>query len=156
MDRRVLNFFALFFALFGSVLLVSGTDTTTFEADVSGSTISISVPDSVFFGNISKGQEVRTTGKIKVNNTGNVAIIVTPELVDSSEDVFSNLYFSFLASGPYIRIGDFSFNISAPPTQGSITSEDFYAKLDLKNYTGSLPSGINRKSADVRFIAVEQ
>ncbi len=145
-----------FLFLFILLPLNAGIIPTVFEADVIGPTISIQVPGYVYFGNISKGQEIRTADKLRVNNTGNVPIIVIPQLDNSSEDLFNNLYFSLLAGGPFKKIESFSFNISAPASQGAVTYEEFYAKLDLKNYSGTLPAGVVRRRADVIFMAVAQ
>lgn len=149
------------FLLVFSGFLVSGGDTATvsFEADVQGlplPMVSIVAPDSVFFGNVSVGEEVRTSDKIRINNTGNVAVRVTTQLVNSSDDIFSNLYFSLLATGNRTNVEGFSFTIDAPTKTTPVKYEDFYGWLDLQNYTGSIARGSSiRRSADVRFIAVE-
>jgi len=89
------------FLLFGIGLLyfVSAlSDTMTVEANILAGTggldetiIRVEVPDYLFFGNVTNGAK---SGELKVyvNNTGNVDITVTPELVDESEEIFSYLY----------------------------------------------------------------
>lgn len=130
------------------------TDISTFEINVFGPPepiIRIQVPDSIFFGNVSKGKE-SDRPKIDINNTENVDVIVKPQLLNNSETIFSYTYFSELAAGPFIRIGDFSMIINASST--GVRKELMYAKVDLTNFNGDIKSDIPGHKADVRFFAV--
>src|SRR3989338_1718581 len=86
--------FIMFF-YFASAL----TDTMTVEANIfangngggNSTIIRVEVPDHLFFGNVTnfgRSEEL----KVYVNNTGNVDITVTPDLINGSEVIFNHLY----------------------------------------------------------------
>jgi len=156
MIRGVALFGAFIFVL---VISLSGADddgVLRVEADVIGKFISIQVDDFVFLGNISVGQEVRSINPMKINNTGNVNISIYSGLVDQNDELFKNLYFSELASGPYNRIGGFVLSIPFSTDPDDIETESFYVKLNLKNYSGEFEEGINRVGANVKFYALAE
>ena len=153
-------FSLVIFFIFGILFLfsVSAThnDISIFEANILGpppTLIRVSVPDNIFFGNVSRGQESERI-RIDINNTGNVDVIVTPKLVDSSEEIFNYTYFTRRVAEPYQRIGDFSFNISAPADPGGFESEYFYAKIDLRDFRGNIDRDMIGHRANVKFFAV--
>lgn len=147
---------------------VEAGDTMTLEVDVrdlgldsedpGSETVSIEVPSFIDLGSIDENgfsEEI----KIYINNTGTSDIKVTPELVDQNEDVFSYLFFrEYKTSGGsnvlQKRIGEFSFNISAP-TSGS-RSKYIYMQLDLSDADLELDSDLIGHNSDVRFIATAQ
>lgn len=149
--------------------LIAASDVMRIEVDVidSGSqepgqpgSISIEVPDLIDLGDVDEDGNSDEL-KIYVNNTGEVAITVTPQLVDYSDDIFSNLYFrEFKTSGGQPvepkRIGSWSFNISAPASGATQRSKYFYMRLDLKDADIDLSSDLNGHRADVKFIATAQ
>lgn len=118
--------------------------------------VSIQVPDYVYVGNITTTNSKLETDDIilDINNTGNVDIIVTPELADEGETIFSYLYFARTTSDPYRRIGDWSLNISKPSSEGGVRKQSFHLKLDLDEYPGDFTDSIFNHKADVRFVAV--
>jgi len=139
------------FLLVASLVIVNANDILTVEADILGpapAVLSVEVPDFVYLGNVSKGEE---TDKVKIymNNTGNVPILVTPELVNSDE-IFDNLYFARRTTDSYEQIGEWSMNLTAPTT-GGIESDYFYMKLDLRNYNKNITQDYIGKQADVKF-----
>lgn len=142
------------FSLFiGLVVGASSSESMDFIVDVRASKTSIEISDRVYFGNISKGY-VSDKVRIDINNTGDVAVKVTPQLVNSSEDIFSNLYFARRTTEPYYKIGSFNLNISQPSSIGGITEEYFYAKLDLSNFQGAISSDRLGHKAEVVFYAL--
>lgn len=149
------------FLLLGFVAFASGDYITEFEADIYAvpvfvANVSLQVPDHVYIGNVTVGEKQAnptSADKIYINNTGNVDIEITPKLYNSSEEIFSYLYFSTTTTGPYKRIGNFSFVIAAPTT-GGYRADYVYAKLDLTNYTGSLNENFLGYKAKIRFDAV--
>lgn len=148
----------LLFGLLAFFGFVSAGDVSVFQVDLMGPAapvIGISVPDIVDFGALANGEETDNI-KMYINNTGNVGIIITPRLVNSSENVFNYTYFQRRTTESYSKIGSFSFNISAPATTGGIRSDYVYAKLDLKNYNGNFTSTIYNYNASIRFFAVSQ
>ena len=73
--------------------------------------VPIEVPDYIFLGNVSKGEET-DKAKIYVNNTGNVNVTITPQLKDLSDEIFRNLYFQNRQTGnnsAIRRIGNYNF-----------------------------------------------
>ncbi|MBX4196423.1 hypothetical protein KW805_02450 [Candidatus Pacearchaeota archaeon] len=149
-------------------LALALSDTTTFEANILASSavpdiIRVEVPDHIFLGNVSKGEESQEV-RVFVNNTGNVAIVVQPTLVDSNNEFFRYLYFrgqktktvdGVIQDVRYDRIGEFKFNISKPASK-TFEDEDFYVILNLTDYTGAVPQNILGYKSDVKFLAVKQ
>ncbi|MBS3091382.1 hypothetical protein J4217_02965 [Candidatus Pacearchaeota archaeon] len=141
----------------GSLVIVNANDILTVEANIFGlepPRISVNVPDYIFVGNASKETETDKV-RVDINNTGNVAIVISPELVNESDEIFSNLYFARRAADSYKRIGSWSMNVSAP-TAGGVESDYMYMKLDLRNFDGNITEDRIGKRADVRFIATAQ
>jgi hypothetical protein len=128
---------------------------TRFEVDLIGSEdqiIGLNVPDYIYFGNISAGEDIRTMqGDIKINNTGNIAVKVTARLANDSDPIFDHLLFSTYASKDYVSLENFNITLNPYPQSGY--SKNIYANLSLTDYTGNVPSGITRMSADVIFTA---
>ncbi len=153
------------FILFVSVLILSSfsvvsavsNSTINFKVDIfapPAPVVSLSLPDQIYLGNVSKGTE---TDKVKVefNNTGTVAIIITPQLNDNSENIFNYTYFARRTSDSFQRIGFWSMNVSAPGTSG-VESDYFYAKLDLRNYPGNFTSNLIGHTVPIKIVAVSQ
>lgn len=115
----------------------------------------VSIPDYVFLGNATKGEETEKV-KVYVNNTGTINVTLTPILVDSSNQFFKNIYFTRRLAESYKKIGDFSFALPAHSPAGGVEEDYFYMKLDLKNFTGSIPQTLLNQKADVKFMVVSQ
>jgi len=141
------------------------SDTMTVEANIFANTgggnstiIRVEVPDYLFFGNVTnfdKSEEL----KVYVNNTGNVDITVTPDLVNRSEVIFNNLYLrKFKTSNGtavnFTRIGNFSFNVSKPPSGKTYNDEYFYIILDLSNNHLNITANMPNHRTNVKFFAV--
>ncbi len=155
----------LLFVVALSVVIVTGFfvyagDTLTVEADIFKfrEIVSIEVQDFIDLGNVTVGFETDPTSddKIHVNNTGNLNVTVTPVLVNSSEKIFSYLYFTKRLSGDnfeYKKVGEFSFDIEKPSTIGVVRKEFIYPKLDLRNFTDDIDNDMINHRTNVRFIA---
>jgi hypothetical protein len=165
-------FFFVFIVGFTLFIVSALTDTMTVEANIFAgspaggnvSVVRVEVPDYLFFGNVSNGGKSEEL-KVYVNNTGNVDIVVTPRLTNSSEDIFSNLYFRSTKTRTvngtsinvnFTKIGDFSFNISEPASGSSFNDEYFYVILDLTNYAKNISQNMMGRRANVKFYAVSQ
>ena len=150
----LLFFVSIVFA--GAVELENEQDMIV-EVDLLGppvSVVSIEVPDYIFFGNVSLGEELRTNKKIRVNNKGNVPVVVSTSLLSGAPTMFENLYFSLLVSSSRFHVNDFDFSINYSKT--STKYGEFYGWLNLTSYTEELPEGsILRRNATVKFFAVE-
>jgi hypothetical protein len=149
-----LGFLMIFDA--GGVMAASGNEPVSIvEIDIYGPPapiIQIQVPDLIDLGNISyNGDGTRT--RVDINNSGNVAVNIKPVLVNSSDEVFSNLYFERRTTDVYSKIGNWSINITAP-TSG-VDGDYFYMKLDLRNYNGNINSDLLNQRSNVKFVATQ-
>jgi len=148
----VLAFFTIVFYV---SLTAADDEVMTVEANIfaSGVTIvSIEVPDYIFFGNLTKG-ECSGVEYFKINNTGNVDVVVSPELEDSSEKIFSYLYFSKYSPTNYTRILPYgNFSVSALKNGYA----NMKAKLDLTDYPENIPQDMIGHKANILFIAMEK
>ena len=167
---RTCGLFLLIMVVISSLSFSSAdNDIITFEANIIADsteepTIRISVPDYINLGNVSvggKSQEIR----VFINNTGSVDVIVTPELMNSSEEIFSYLYFreqktrtinGTSTNVPFSRLGNFSFSAAKPTSGNDFNEEDFYTILDLTDFNGNLNNNLIGHRANVKFIAVEE
>jgi len=156
--NKLTALFMLTLAFVSSVIYVSATDTSNFQVTILGDpepVISVQVPDTIFLGETRAGEQT-TDARVDINNTGNVAITVTPRLASGANDIFTNLYFRRITSEPYYKIGDYRHNISAP-ADGGVKSSYMYVKLDLREYPDNFAVGsVNRINSDVKFLAVAQ
>ncbi|MBS3081346.1 hypothetical protein J4416_00220 [Candidatus Pacearchaeota archaeon] len=151
--------FIMFF-YFASAL----NDTMIVEANIfanagnNSTTIRVEVPDYLFFGNVTNFERSEEL-KVYVNNTGDVDITVTPDLINRSEIIFNNLYLrKFRTSNGtavnYTRIGNFNFNINKPATGQTFNDEYFYIILDLTNNPQNITSDLIGHRTNVKFFAV--
>lgn len=157
--------FLIFLATFLLIASVTAEQnaSTTVEANIltSGGSldqISIEVPDHIFLGNVTQGDATDKT-KVYVNNTGTVAVTITPRLVDGTNNIFENLFFQLRQTGNSSRvyqIGDYHLNISAPSTTNGKKSEYFYVWLDLSDFDEEIEEDMLGETAEVVFIALPQ
>lgn len=164
---------SLLCAIIGLTLLFAGltaaTDIMTVEADIidtgtpddpNGTRISIQVPDFIDLGEVDE-DGISDEPKIYMNNTGEVSITVTPQLIDYTDDVFENLYFRELKTSGGVavtprRIGEWSMNISAPASGSTFRSKYFYMQLDLSDSDVDVSSNLIGHRANVKFVATPQ
>ena len=162
MKKRALFILILLSALFSFYVSAGQNETMTVEANIFAEEIyqdiiSIEVPDYIFLGNVSKGEET-DKAKIYVNNTGNVNVTITPQLKDLSDEIFRNLYFQNRQTGnnsAIRRIGNYNFNIEKPSAGGK-RSEYFYMWLDLTDFEESIIENRMGERAEITFIALPQ
>jgi hypothetical protein len=151
---RILNVLFLFFLIFIIPQTIADTNIMSVESNIIRGTASVSVPDTIFLGNVTRGYSIRSD-KVYINNTGNVDITVTPQLENSSEEIYSNLYFSTTTTeSSFRKIGNFSLNLSKPDVLGGVESDYIYIKLDLTNYNKTVPSDLISYKKNIRFIAM--
>lgn len=146
---------ALFLIAFAGAV---DTDIVEFRANILANEpqiVKVSVPDYVFLGSVGKGEQTENV-KIYVNNTGNVNVTITPELVNKNDPYFKYIYFQRRVAEPYRKIGEFKFNISAPKSPKKYEDEYVYAKLDLRSFEGDIQENIQEYKSDVKFVAVAQ
>jgi hypothetical protein len=92
------------------------------------------VEDYVNLGHITKGG-ITNPRSFNITNTGTIDIKIQP--LNITSDIFSNLWIGNSNTTGYKRIGNFVGNIS----QGD--REDFWIKLDLRDYTGSITGNLS-------------
>lgn len=125
--------------------------------------VSIEVPDYVFLGNLTKNELLSEEVSIQINNTGSVPIRVTPQLVNSNENIFSYLFFRLQKTTStnntdlikFYKIGNFSVDI-AKPTTGSKAKKTVYMQLNLTDYPEAIDQDVIGHKADIVFLAMAQ
>jgi hypothetical protein len=147
--------FFLFFASADSINVTMQVGANILASPPPPQILRVSIPDYVFLGNVTKGQETERV-KVYVNNTGTINATLTPILIDSSNQFFQNLYFTRRLAESYKKIGDFNFALPAHSPTGGIEEDYFYMKLDLKNFTASIPQTLLNQRADIKFLVVSQ
>lgn len=164
MKRMNLVLFSIFvllivFIIYSVSAVQNDTQVMTVEADVlagPGQIVKIQVPDYLFLGDVRKGEESNES-KVIINNTGNVDVIVKPELINPNDEIFENLQLRKRKTGnssTSYPIGEFTINVTKPASEGGVNDEYFYIRLDLTNYDGDIDSDQIGRQADIRFIAM--
>jgi len=146
-----------FFALFLILSFTSAQETEAakmkVEVNIFAPVIKISVPESVFLGNITKGYSTDRV-RIDVNNSGTTGVILIPRLAEGSNSIFRNLLLARRTTEKFVQIGDFNMSISKPSSFGKTESDYFYIKLDLSDYEGEIRNDKIGEKADVIFWAI--
>lgn len=171
MKREIFYFFgALLFVIMtlSFVNADSANATTIVEANILGfanqtnvSDVSIEVPDHIFLGDVTGTDPVSNETKIYINNTGRLAITVTPQLKDSEEKIFSYLFFrtTKTTNGTEVipkKIGEYSLNIDKPTAGNSYKSKYCYVHLDLTNFDGEIKEDLMGYKSEIVFLAMPQ
>jgi hypothetical protein len=130
-----------------------------FRNNVSYEGIAIQVPDFIDLGNVTNEEPVSKELKININNTGTVGIIVTPELSDPNEGIFSYLFFrTHMTSGgvqvPYNQIGNYSLEIDKPSTGSSVRKGYCYMRLNLTDFSAPITQDLIGHQAEITFWAM--
>lgn len=161
-------FLILNIILLSCFVLADSNATTEVKANILGFSnnttvydVSIEVPDKIDFGDITRDEPVSDELKIYINNTGRLAITVTPQLSDSEEKIFSYLYFRTLktsngTSVPFSRIGDYTLDIDKPAAGSAYKSKYCYVKLDLSDFTGNIKEDLIGYKSKIVFLAMPQ
>ena len=123
--------------------------TSLFKVNLYEDVASVSVSSPVLFGSLTKGYDSDDI-RINITNTGNVDVKVTP-LLKTSDPIFNNLYFQRRTTENYVKIGSWSMNITKDASYGGTNADYCYAKLDLRNYTGTINSDKLNYNATVIF-----
>lgn len=166
MKRGVLVFLAAFSILLIAVIsmgdinaydvtpgeMVVGVNVLGYEGDY----IRIQVPDYISLGEVSKNYPLSDEIKIRVNNTGTIDAIVTPELVSGSNPIFDYTFFrkqtQTSTNNTYLiefhRIGDYNINVDKKDY------ETFYVSMNLSDYNGTWPTENLDLNTTIRFNAM--
>ncbi len=132
--------------------MISAGDTVVFEANIFQSVVRVSVPDSIFLGDVAPGYAT-PEGSFLINNTGTTDIKVVPGLVDNSENLFRYLKFKE-TGGALTKIGSFEINVSKPSAFSGSNTKTIRYKLDLQDFEGNINRDYIGHKASVRFLAV--
>jgi len=146
-----LGFLSLFMLVFASA--GSSNETMKVKVDVMKSTIGISVPSLIEYGNIAAGY-LSERRDIDIVNLGNVDVRVTPELNKYNDTIFTHLVFKEVLDDPFTQIGDYYIDIERPAIVGETRSENVYMYLDLTSYEGETSVDIDNHEANVTFWAL--
>jgi len=128
-------------------------ETMKVKVDVMKSTIGISVPSLVEYGNIAAGY-LSDRKDIDIANIGNVDVRVTPELENYSANIFTHLVFKEVLDDPFTQIGDYYLDIERPAVVGETRIEGIYMYLDLTAYEEEISQDMENHEANVTFWAV--
>ena len=146
----------VFFANFA--LGMGSNDTLIVRADIiipAPDTVGIAVPSFLDLGEVVIGEESGAFD-VYINNTGNVDIAVIPALASDANSIFNNLFFRKVQSNPFVQIGTFQVNISAPADGQSLRSQRTYLMLNLTDYQNDTTTNITDLESDIIFWAVSQ
>jgi hypothetical protein len=125
--------------------------------DFGEETITVEVPDYISLGEVSKDDPVSSLEpKIRINNTGNMKVLITPELATGSSPAFNYLFFrkqkttstNDTSLTAFHQIGTYNVNID----RGDY--ETFYISLNLTDFDGVLSSDNLNLSTTVKFTAM--
>jgi|WetSurMetagenome_2_1015567.scaffolds.fasta_scaffold269233_2 hypothetical protein len=145
----------LILALASFILIISTISLANAESYISDDSLKVSVfidapslkinvvEDSIYLGNITKGS-VTASKPFNITNTGTADALIQP-IVPSSE-IFSNLFIantSSASNSQYQRATEFIGRV------GKGDKADFWIRLDLKNYTGTVTGNL---STNLTFI----
>lgn len=158
MKKLMLNLFVigLFFAPIGLGSAVdNSSDIMTVEVNIFESSVGISVPDKVVFGDITKGY-LSERQEVKLTNTGTTNIVVAPELVNDSEEIFRYLSFKRVLDAPLTKIGFFEIEIEKPSVVGETRDQNVYMYLDLTDYLGEIEEDVIGHESEVIFWAMKK
>lgn len=120
--------------------------------------VGIEVPDYIFLGNVTRESLISDEVKVSINNTGKTNITVTPQLKDSSEKIFSYLFFRTRKSSSdpelnkFYKIGSYRLDIEKPSSDKR--SEYCYMRLDLTNYPEEIKKDDIGYNAEIVFFAM--
>jgi hypothetical protein len=100
------------------------------------------IEDSIYLGNITKGA-VTVSKPFNITNAGTIDALIQP--IIPSNEIFSNLFIANSSSATYQKATDFIGRVA----KGN--KEDFWMRLDLKNYTGTITGNL---STNVTFLVM--
>jgi hypothetical protein len=133
----------IFTISFGNSASYISDDTLRVGVLIEEPTLKITIlEDYIYLGNLTKG-DVTKPKPFNVTNTGTIDAIIQPMI--SSNDIFSNLYVGNSSTQGYEKIGEYTGKIA------SGHREDFWLKLDLRNYTGTITGNL---SAEITFLVM--
>jgi hypothetical protein len=138
-----------------------GANILGFHSNATVYDVSIEVPDSINFGDVTKDSPVSDEIKIYINNTGRLPVTVTPQLFDSEETIFSYLFFRTTKTSngtevPLTRIGDYSLDIDKPASGSPYRAKYCYISLDLTDFTGDTKEDLIGYKSKIVFLAMPQ
>jgi len=128
-------------------------DVMTFEADISAPVVSISVPDSVAFGEVYVGYDSEQISFL-INNTGTTDVRITAEMVNYSEKIFRKYLYLWGSGISQKRVENFTMNISRPSSPEGIESKTVYAKLKLSEVEEEIEEDMVGYKSNVVFWAM--
>lgn len=153
MKKVFLTFVFCFCFLLAFVSASTSNETMKVKVDVIKSTIGISVPSLIEYGNIAAGY-LSERRDLDIINLGNVDVRVTPELDNYNDDIFTHLVFKETLDDPFTQIGDYYLDIEKPSVVGETRTEGVYMYLDLTNYNDEISQDMENHEANVTFWAV--
>jgi hypothetical protein len=147
----------------------TANDTMVVEVNLIGFTsgeenpdVGIEVSPYVFLENVTKDKPVSDDFRVDINNTGNLDITVTPDLIDPNEEIFNNLYFRTRqgSSDPtlnvFYKIGNYHLDIDRPLAGKTKRSAYCYISLNLTGNTEQIEEDIIGYQKEIVFWAMSR
>jgi hypothetical protein len=120
------------------------------------------------FGHVTPGADSNLyRQKYKIRARGNVNINILPTLLDGSDKIFSNLYFSRTFSSGWERVGSYDIRFNLTENEGWWTvigasglenmtnsNGEQSIKLDLSDHNDTIPFTIDNYRNTVKFVVV--
>lgn len=120
-----------------SIGLISASeddDSMEVTVNVIETSVGISVPEKVYFQDITKGY-ISERHDLKISNTGTTDIVVTPLMEENyTGKIFDNIVFQKVLSDDYTKIKYFDFDVERPTTVGGTNTDNIYMYLDLVDF----------------------
>ena len=156
--KRISIILFLGFIFILGLIFIKADDNMVIEANFNGyggGTFSIHVPDHISLGSISKDDPFNEVS-IRINNTGVVNAVVTPQLSSNSPEVFNYIYFRKQKSTStndssltaFHKIGGYSIDVNKKD------DATFYMSLNLTEFKGILPSDDINLSTTIKFVGM--
>lgn len=154
MKSRLVLIVAVYLVVILSIYVgAESNDVMTFEADISAPVVSISVPDSVAFGEVYVGYDSEQISFL-INNTGTTDVRITAEMVNYSEKIFRKYLYLWGSGISQKRVENFTMNISRPSSPEGIESKTVYAKLKLSEVEEEIEEDMVGYKSNVVFWAM--
>ncbi|MBS3092583.1 hypothetical protein J4466_04150 [Candidatus Pacearchaeota archaeon] len=152
-NRKVILFFLSLLFIVLLIFLVKANDVLTVKTDIIGPRVSIQVPNEIDLGNISNG-DTPPWMNFTINNTGNVKVRITSELINSDHEVFNYIEFDTTTEA-IRRVDNFTTTINKPSLD-EITSKNISVRINLEDYNGTaITEDIPNAQAQIRFLAMD-
>lgn len=151
--KKILTFMFVFLLGLSFTSAITESEETIIKTNVFPTTVSISVPDEINFGNISAGY-VSEKKSFYINNTGTTDVLITASLPTTyAGKIFNYLHLKKTSTGTWLNLETFNVTIDKPDVLGEFEDQIIYAEIDLSNLPEETQE-INEIQTNLIFTAV--